>query len=124
MGQRLTIFFLTCLLFCIPALSADPGQPAGRQSPSLSKNERLSRQLERRARLARERAERQAEHQLRRATHSFRRMQLSGTEVRANVNKLLELHWHNDLQLAQQDAQDLGKPILWIQALGDLEGNL
>ena len=117
LANRLTVFFLAIAMFsmpfCTPMADAHPGD-----------RQKLSRHLERRAQVARERAERQAKQQLRRATHSFRRMQMSGTEVRANVSKLLQLDWHKDLQLAQQDAQSQGKPILWIQALGDLEGHL
>ena len=120
LAQRLAVFFLAMSMFSNPfctatAVFAHPGDRQGEQ---------LARQLERRAQLARQRAQRKAGQQLRWATHSFRRMQVSGTEVRANVNKLLELDWHKDLQLAQQHAEGLGKPILWIQALGDLEGHL
>lgn len=55
----------------------------------------------------------------------FRRMQMTGEEVRDNVTKLSkELRWHRSLGGALDAGRREGKPVIWIQALGDLNGFL
>ena len=53
----------------------------------------------------------------------FRRPQVSGRRLARAVNKLTrELKWHRKLEDAAAAAEETGKPILWIQLLGDLRG--
>jgi hypothetical protein len=55
----------------------------------------------------------------------FRRLQLSGEQVRANVERLTQrLRWYKTLGGALHAARSSGKPAVWIQALGDLDGFL
>ena len=60
-----------------------------------------------------------------RSARSFRRLKVPGTEVAENVRKLTkELHWHKTLASALAAGRTKGKPVLWIQALGDIDGFL
>lgn len=53
----------------------------------------------------------------------FRAPQLEGRRLARAVNKLTrELRWHRRLEDAAAAAANAGKPILWIQLLGDLRG--
>lgn len=53
----------------------------------------------------------------------FRGPQLKGRRLSRAVNKLTrELPWHRKLEDAASAATEEGKPILWIQLLGDLRG--
>jgi hypothetical protein len=55
-------------------------------------------------------------------THGY---QLAPEELAERVETLQrELAWHVDLEEARQAAIEANKPILWIQALGDLSGLL
>jgi len=54
---------------------------------------------------------------------SFDQLQVPGNEVRAGVRRALtELTWHRTLAQATSAARLEGKPIVWVQALGDLRG--
>jgi hypothetical protein len=56
------------------------------------------------------------------AAREFRRMKLPGKEVAPAVRRLLKLRWHKSLRDAAYQAKTKNRPILWIQALGDLRG--
>ena len=45
-----------------------------------------------------------------------------GKQLAANVKRLKELEWHKALDQATEAAEANGKPILWLQTLGDLTG--
>lgn len=47
---------------------------------------------------------------------------LAGKALRKAVRQIAALPWHADLEDAIAAAAASGKPILWLQALGDLEG--
>ncbi len=56
---------------------------------------------------------------------SFRRLTVPGEEVAKNVKRLTtELRWHRTVGSALAAGRSSGKPVLWIQALGDLKGFL
>ena len=53
----------------------------------------------------------------------FRKLTVPKRQVRANVRKLTrELTWHRSLQAATSSARKLDRPVLWIQALGNVKG--
>lgn len=52
-------------------------------------------------------------------THGIK---LAGKELKRAVKQVAALRWHDDLADARAEAAATGKPILWLQALGDLEG--
>lgn len=56
------------------------------------------------------------------AAKEFRKLKVPGKEVAPAVRKLLKLRWHKSLRAAAYKARAEDKPILWIQALGDLRG--
>ncbi len=60
----------------------------------------------------------------RKAARDFRSLRVPGKEVEARVNSLLKLRWHRSLGWAARVAKTDNKPILWIQALGDVKGFL
>ncbi len=53
---------------------------------------------------------------------AFQLKRVSGRTVHKAVRKLRKLTWHSKLERAQKQAQLTNKPIVWIQALGDLKG--
>jgi hypothetical protein len=56
---------------------------------------------------------------------SFRRLRVPGEEVEQNVRRLTgELRWHSTLTSALIAGRAAGKPVVWIQALGDIDGFL
>ena len=58
-------------------------------------------------------------------SRNFRMLTLPGEEVATNVKRLTkQLHWHRTLAGALASGRTKGKPVLWIQALGDLKGFL
>ncbi len=58
-------------------------------------------------------------------SRNFRRLTVPGDEVKKNVKRLTkELHWHRTLAGALASGRTKGKPVVWIQALGDLKGFL
>ena len=53
----------------------------------------------------------------------FRGTKVDGNDLKRAVKRVTdELKWHKKLSAAQQDAKQSGKPILWLQLLGDLDG--
>ena len=56
------------------------------------------------------------------AAREFRAMKVPAKKVTSAVRKLLKLRWHKSLRDAAYKARADHKPILWIQALGDLKG--
>ena len=54
----------------------------------------------------------------------FRKLKLKPNEVEQSVAKVTSLRWHGSLNSALTAGKSSGKPVLWIQALGDLDGFL
>lgn len=54
----------------------------------------------------------------------FGRVRVPGEQVAHNVDKLRELRWHGSLGSALQSGKTKDRPVVWIQALGDLDGFL
>lgn len=55
----------------------------------------------------------------------FRGLQIAGNDLKAAVHKVrTSLQWHDDLDKAVADAKKQSKPIVWIHALGELDGFL
>jgi hypothetical protein len=53
----------------------------------------------------------------------FRRLQVRGQHLTRAVDTVVKaLTWHDKLADAARVAKETGKPILWIQALGTLQG--
>ena len=54
---------------------------------------------------------------------AFRNLKVFGRDLQRAVGKVVkELDWKSTLRSAQREAMKTGKPIVWIQALGDLRG--
>jgi len=47
---------------------------------------------------------------------------LTGAAMHEHVERALQLPWQRTLDAAQAEARRRDRPILWVQALGDLEG--
>lgn len=59
------------------------------------------------------------------SAREFRRLTVPGATVAKNVERLTsEMRWHRTLGAALAEGRAKGKPVVWIQALGDLEGFL
>lgn len=57
------------------------------------------------------------------AARQFRGPQVQGRRLLKAVTKVTkQLAWHDDLEEAAAEAAESGKPIFWVQALGDLKG--
>ena len=54
----------------------------------------------------------------------FRNARLAkGTELKRRVRRVVkELDWHKSLDAAVTESRKIGKPIFWLQMLGDLDG--
>ena len=53
----------------------------------------------------------------------FRNLKVSGRDLHDAVGKVVKgLDWKSSLMSARREAVKTGKPIVWIQALGDLKG--
>ena len=60
-----------------------------------------------------------------RDANQYRRLESPGEQVKQNVDKLTkELKWFRSLEAAKLTARNEKKPILWVQALGELNGYL
>ncbi|HLU39020.1 MAG TPA: hypothetical protein VK081_06520 [Planctomycetota bacterium] len=58
-----------------------------------------------------------------RAADAFTRSVLRGVEVARTVRRAADaLRWHRKLEDAARTARAEGKPIVWVQALGELRG--
>lgn len=53
---------------------------------------------------------------------STRGEQLAGKDLARAIATVTSLPWFDDLDAARLESAATGKPILWLQALGDLEG--
>jgi hypothetical protein len=49
-------------------------------------------------------------------------VKVAGKDLKRAVKQVAALRWHDDLTDARAESAATGKPILWLQALGDLEG--
>jgi hypothetical protein len=58
----------------------------------------------------------------RKAALEFFRLKVPAKKAAPAVRKVLKLRWHKTLKSAVRDARFQRKPILFIQALGDLKG--
>lgn len=59
------------------------------------------------------------------SSRNFRKLTVPGEEVAKNVSRLTkEMKWHGSLSSALAAGRAKGKPVLWIQALGELKGYL
>jgi len=57
------------------------------------------------------------------AARAFQQTKVAGRDLKASVGRVLGgLDWRDDLLDARATAAATGKPILWIQSLGDLDG--
>jgi hypothetical protein len=57
------------------------------------------------------------------AAREFQQSRVAGRELSRAVTRVTrELDWHKKLSIAAKEAQQSGKPIVWIHALGDLKG--
>ena len=57
------------------------------------------------------------------AAEAFRKIQVRGSDLTKAVHAVTKtLTWHDKLGDAARAARESGKPILWIQALGTLQG--
>ena len=63
-------------------------------------------------------------HKAKSKARKFRQLELPGDQVAKNVEKLTSLKWHKTLGGALKSARDQKKPLLWIHALGDIDGYL
>jgi len=48
--------------------------------------------------------------------------QLAGKDLKKAIKKVTALQWHEKLFDAKAESAATGKPILWVQALGELDG--
>jgi hypothetical protein len=59
------------------------------------------------------------------SSRSFRRLEVPGAQVEKNVKRLTkEMTWYSTLSGALAAGRAKNKPVLWIHALGDLDGFL
>ena len=57
------------------------------------------------------------------AAREFRKSRVVGRELSTSIDNVLKsMRWHETLRGARVSSASRGKPILWIQALGDLDG--
>lgn len=93
-----------------PMLLAQTQQPTSRP---LSKAEIVKRQLE------------PVDRGAVKGARQFRRLEVAGEDVARNVEEMTtRLRWHKQLKSALRSGREQGKPIVWIQALGDIDGFL
>lgn len=48
--------------------------------------------------------------------------QLAGKELTRAIQQVTQLPWFDDLAAARLESAATGKPVLWLQALGDIDG--
>jgi hypothetical protein len=119
-SQVLACFLLSATL-AVPALAA-PDSPANPDRDA-RRAQKLAKKAERAKTRAKKKAARARSKSAKEATTS--KHQVSAEELGKRVAKLQDaLAWHSDLEEARQAAVLSNKPILWIQALGDLSGLL
>ncbi|MGE3173843.1 MAG: hypothetical protein AB7O97_14560 [Planctomycetota bacterium] len=104
-----------------PAATAPVGGPTGPgvwQADDAAKVRRLDRA--RRAAAAMGMPDLDGEALLR--TDEFRKLRVPGAVVEERVDRVAALDWQDDLFDARARSAATGRPILWVHALGDLEG--
>ncbi len=109
-----------------------PGlKDAGVESQSPTKSPREQRRAAKQARMEAKRAKKRAEKEARdqkqaplREARAFRKLEVTGEDLQAAQAKVSALRWHDSLAAAQAEARETGKPILWIQTLGERQGFL
>lgn len=121
----LTVALLLPLAVATPASADDARRAAVLEQREAARAATRAKIEKRRAEIAAKRAERAARRQLLQDTRAFNRLQVSGEQVAASTQRLVEdLMWHRDLETAKLRARAERKPILWIQALGEIDGFL
>ncbi len=114
-----TVTFLACALLS-SGLWAQTTRPTSRPT-SRPANQQANQQGNKQVKKQAKKMDRRAM----RAARSFKRLQVPGEQVASNVARLKrELRWHKNLGSALEAGRDSKKPVLWIQALGDLDGFL
>ena len=115
----------------VQAKEASGLKEAGTSSQSPALTEREQRHAAKQARMEAKRAKKRAEREARerkqaptREARAFRKLKVSGEDLHAAQAKVSALTWHGSLAAAQAEAQETGKPILWIQTLGERQGLL
>jgi hypothetical protein len=75
--------------------------------------------------LEKERVKLPEERAARQDARRFQWLEVDGNKLEPRVQRLIQdLHWHKTLAAAKKAAVQSGKPILWIHALGDIDGFL
>ncbi len=75
--------------------------------------------------LEQERAKLPEERAAKRDARSFQWVEVDGKKLQPRVQRLLQdLQWHKTLAAAKAESKRTGKPILWIHALGAIDGFL
>ncbi len=75
--------------------------------------------------LERQRAKLPEEQAAKREARGFQWVEVDGKKLQPRVQRLIkDLHWHTKLAAAKAEAKRTGKPILWIHALGAIDGFL
>ncbi len=75
--------------------------------------------------LEKERAKLPEERAAKRDARKFQWVEVDGKKLQPRVQRLIhDLTWHKTLAAAKTEAARTGKPILWIHALGDIDGFL
>ncbi|MEZ6184003.1 MAG: hypothetical protein R3F62_03215 [Planctomycetota bacterium] len=120
--MRLRSQVLACWVLALAGSAfAGPSKP---QTPE-QQAQAAERAAERAAKAERRRVKQAQKAESRAAKEFTHGYQLAPEELAERVETLQrELAWHADLQEARQAAIEANKPILWIQALGDLSGLL
>ena len=118
-SQALACFLLSATL-AVPALAA-PDSPA-----NSDRETRRAQKLAKKAERTKMRAIKKAERARSKKAKEFtKKLQVPAEELAKRVAKVQDsLAWHSDLDEAREAAIQSNKPILWVQALGDLSGLL
>ena len=105
-----------------------PAHAAPRSSREARKTEQLARKLTERYERRQQRRQKSAAAATATRMDPFQYMEWyhngSGAELEKRVAKVETLNWQRDLAKAKRLSTRSGKPILWVQALGDLSGLL
>lgn len=95
-----------------------------RATPAVERKKPRKRERWREA-LARKREAKKEARRVQKAREFVESVRVPGTEVANRVRKLTRrLTWFRSLPAAQEEARRTGRPILWIHALGEIDGFL
>jgi hypothetical protein len=112
--------FLLAAAFATPAFAAPDTVPS-----SDKQTRRAEKKAKRAAKKAKRALEQAAKAKAKKVREFTKTYQVPAEELAKNVSKLQSaLPWHDNLEEAKRAATQSNKPILWIQALGDLSGLL